>query len=61
MGTSYALPVSGAGYGHVPAYETINNTRAYVPTGGAMAEVGPIDVKNSVAKRSETFKGTVCY
>jgi len=60
-GTSYALPVSGAGYGHVPAYETINNTRAYVPTGGATAEAGPIDVENGVAKRSETFKGTVRY
>ena len=61
MGTSYALPVSRAGHRHVLAYEAINNTCAYVPTEGVTAEKVPIDVRNSVSKRSKIFKGTMHY
>jgi hypothetical protein len=60
-GTSYALPISKAGYGHVLAYEAINNTHTYVPIGGVTAEDVPIDVESSVAKRSEPFEGVVHY
>jgi hypothetical protein len=61
LGTSYALPISGAGYGYVLAYKAINNAHAYVPTRGVMVEDVPIDVESSITKRSELFKGAVHY
>jgi hypothetical protein len=55
------LPISRAGYRHILAYEAINNACAYVPIGGVIAEKVPINVENSVAKRSETFERMVHY